>query len=64
MMDALVDLPPMVIADLIGIHPKTAERWAALAGGNWSAHLAARQAARRARQLSRAVFRVRAIGGW
>ncbi len=26
MMDALVDLPPMVIADLLGIHPKTAER--------------------------------------
>ncbi|WP_326659271.1 hypothetical protein [Streptomyces canus] len=23
-MDALVDLPPMVIADLLGIHPKTA----------------------------------------
>jgi len=32
MMDALVDLPPMVIADLIGIHPKTAERWAAPQG--------------------------------
>ncbi|MGW6791559.1 hypothetical protein [Streptomyces chartreusis] len=26
MMDALVDLPLMVIADLLGIHPKTAER--------------------------------------
>ncbi|MDX3803781.1 hypothetical protein ACN6LD_003998, partial [Streptomyces sp. SAS_272] len=45
MMDALVDLPPMVIADLLGIHPKTAERWAALAGGNWSEYLAARRAA-------------------
>ena len=43
--DALVDLPPMVIADLIGIHPKTAERWATLAGGNWSEYLAARRAA-------------------
>jgi len=45
MMDGLVDLPPMVIADLIGIHPKTAERWATLAGGNWSEYLAARRAA-------------------
>ena len=45
MMDALVDLPPMVIADLVGIHPKTAERWATLAGGNWSEYLAVRQAA-------------------
>lgn len=35
-MDALVDLPPVVIADLLGIHPKTAERWATLAGENWS----------------------------
>lgn len=45
MMDALVDLPPMVIADLLGIHPKTAERWATLTGGNWSEYLAARWAA-------------------
>lgn len=44
MMDALVDLPPMVIADLLGIHPKTAERWATLAGGNWSDYLTARRA--------------------
>ncbi|MGW3956160.1 transposase [Streptomyces sp. NPDC004752] len=48
MMDALVDLPPMVIADLLGIHPKTAERWATLAGGNWSDYLAARRDTRRA----------------
>lgn len=33
MMNALVDLPPMVIADLLGMHPRTAERWAAFAGG-------------------------------
>ncbi|WP_157880717.1 hypothetical protein [Streptomyces sp. Root1310] len=45
MMEALVDLPPMVIADLLGIHPKTAERWATLAGGNWCEYLAARRAA-------------------
>jgi hypothetical protein len=53
MMDALVDLPPMVIADLLGIHPKTAEPWATLAGGNWSEYLAARRALHGARQLSR-----------
>ncbi|MGW3939461.1 hypothetical protein [Streptomyces phaeochromogenes] len=44
MMDALADLPPMVIADLLGIHPETAERWATLAGGNRSDYLAARRA--------------------
>ncbi|MFE7268828.1 hypothetical protein ACFU9B_44090 [Streptomyces sp. NPDC057592] len=44
-MDALVDLPPMVMADLLGIHPKTAERWATLASGNWSEYVAARRAA-------------------
>ncbi|MEV7885837.1 hypothetical protein ACWD3I_36865 [Streptomyces sp. NPDC002817] len=43
-MDALVDLSPMVIADLLGIHPKTAEHWATLPGGNWSDYLAARRA--------------------
>ncbi|WP_333736491.1 hypothetical protein [Streptomyces sp. IBSBF 2806] len=36
MTHALVDLPPMVIADLLGIHPKPAELWATLAGENWS----------------------------
>jgi hypothetical protein len=39
MMDALADLPPMVIADLLGIHPKTAQRWATLAGENWSEYV-------------------------
>ncbi|WP_327398705.1 XRE family transcriptional regulator [Streptomyces sp. NBC_01288] len=40
MMEALADLPPMVISDLFGIDPKTAERWAAFAGGRWSDYLA------------------------
>lgn len=44
-MDALIDLPPVVIADLFGTHPQTAERWAGLVGGNWSEYLAARRAA-------------------
>ncbi|MDJ0346690.1 XRE family transcriptional regulator [Streptomyces sp. H10-C2] len=42
MMEAVADLPPMVLADLLGIAPRTAERWAALAGGSWSHYLAAR----------------------
>ena len=46
MMEALVDLPPMVIADLLGIHPKTAECWTTLVGGNWSDYVAAGRIAR------------------
>ncbi|MEU2518863.1 XRE family transcriptional regulator [Streptomyces pseudogriseolus] len=41
MMQALADLPPGVLADLIGIQPRTAERFAAMAGENWSDYLAA-----------------------
>ena len=43
--DALVDLSPTVIADLLGIHPKTTEHRTTLAGGNWSGSLAVRRAA-------------------
>ncbi|MEV0982710.1 hypothetical protein [Streptomyces sp. NPDC049915] len=39
MMQALADLPPVVLSDLIGIQPRTAERFAAMAGENWSAYL-------------------------
>ncbi|MFH9201796.1 hypothetical protein ACH4KO_08850 [Streptomyces anulatus] len=42
MMEALSDLPPLVVADLIGISPVTANRWARLAGDTWSDYLAAR----------------------
>ncbi|RKN04796.1 hypothetical protein D7319_27575 [Streptomyces radicis] len=42
-MEALVDLPPMVISDLFGIQPKTAERWATLAAGSWADFLAVRE---------------------
>lgn len=51
MMGALVDLPPMVIADLIAIHPKTAERWATPADGNWSEYLAALRSAPQGRAV-------------
>lgn len=43
MMEALADLPPIVISDLFGIQPRTAARWAAFAGENWSDYLAIRQ---------------------
>lgn len=42
MVQALADLPPMLIADLIGIHPATAERWSALAAERWSEYVANR----------------------
>ncbi|MGW6868978.1 XRE family transcriptional regulator [Streptomyces sp. NPDC054901] len=42
MMEAITDLPPMVVSDLFGIEPKTAERWAAFAGGRWSDYVATR----------------------
>jgi hypothetical protein len=42
MMQALADLPPIVIADLFGIHPGTAHRWAQFAGNSWDDYLAAR----------------------
>ena len=35
------DLPAAVLADLIGMHPATAVRWARLSSSDWSAYLAA-----------------------
>lgn len=43
MVEALADLPPIVISDLVGISPVTAHRWARLAGDSWSDYLATRQ---------------------
>ena len=43
MMEALADLPPIVISDLVGISPVPAHRWARLAGDSWSDYLATRQ---------------------
>ncbi|CAL9652150.1 hypothetical protein SUDANB23_06630 (plasmid) [Streptomyces sp. enrichment culture] len=40
MVQALAKLPPVLISDLISIQPRTAERFAALAGENWSDYLA------------------------
>ena len=36
------ELPPTVIADLLGIHPNTAVKWAKAAGGDWSRYAASR----------------------
>jgi hypothetical protein len=36
------ELPSPVLADLLGIHPTTAGRWADLASRNWHAYLATR----------------------
>lgn len=42
MMHTLADLPPIVIADLFGIRPGTAHRWAKFAGNRWDDYLAAK----------------------
>ncbi|GGQ56220.1 hypothetical protein GCM10010166_27090 [Couchioplanes caeruleus subsp. azureus] len=41
MMQALADLPPIVIADLFGMNPGTVHRWAQFAGNSWDDYLAA-----------------------
>jgi hypothetical protein len=43
MMQNLDDLPPIVIADLFGVHPATAHRWAQLATSSWADYLSADQ---------------------
>ena len=44
MIEAVTSLPPIVVADLFGMHPSTAQRWANYAKDDWSAYLAARMA--------------------
>ena len=39
------ELPPIVIADLLGIHPHTANRWSDAAGGRWMNYAAHRNSA-------------------
>lgn len=36
------EVPPVVLADLLGLHPSTAERWRTLAGGSLATYTAAR----------------------
>ncbi|MFG2359944.1 hypothetical protein [Streptomyces sp. NPDC048521] len=46
MVQALADMPPVLISDLIGIQPRTAKRFAALSSENWSDYLAGRHPSR------------------
>ncbi|WP_234436125.1 hypothetical protein [Streptomyces sp. NRRL S-813] len=46
LMEAITDLPPIIVADLFGISPATAHRWSQLAGNSWAPYLAARQRSR------------------
>lgn len=43
MLEAVADLPPIVVSDLFGIHPSTAHSWARLAQNSWTDYLAAVQ---------------------
>ncbi|MFH9355684.1 hypothetical protein [Kitasatospora sp. NPDC017646] len=43
MLEAVADLPPIVISDLFGIHPNTAYTWAQYANDSWTDYLAACQ---------------------
>jgi hypothetical protein len=46
LMEAITDLPPIVVADLFGISPATAHRWSQLARDSWAPCLTARQRSR------------------
>lgn len=43
MVEAITDLPAIVVSDLFGVHASTAHRWAADVNDSWTHHLAARQ---------------------
>lgn len=43
MIESVAELPPIVVADLFGIHPGTACAWAKLAQISWTDYLAACQ---------------------
>ncbi|MFJ3966165.1 hypothetical protein [Streptomyces sp. NPDC090036] len=42
MIEAVTDLPPIIVADLFGLHASTADRWAGYANDSWTPYLAAR----------------------
>ncbi|MFC9758888.1 XRE family transcriptional regulator [Streptomyces sp. NPDC056921] len=41
MLEAVADMPPIVVSDLFGIHPSTAHGWARLAQNSWAEYLEA-----------------------
>ncbi|MBB5801309.1 DNA-directed RNA polymerase specialized sigma24 family protein [Saccharothrix ecbatanensis] len=45
MIEAVTELPPIVVSDLFGIHPGTAHSWAKLAQASLAEYLAACEAA-------------------
>jgi hypothetical protein len=42
MIEAVMDLPPVVVSDLFGVTASSAHRWGQLASESWSDYLAAR----------------------
>lgn len=42
LLDLAAELPPVVLADLIGLYPNTAVRWVQAARGDWTAYAAAK----------------------
>jgi hypothetical protein len=50
LMEAITDLPPIVVSDLFGVHPHTAYAWAQYAQNSWAEYLEAAQDADGARQ--------------
>jgi hypothetical protein len=44
MMEAITDLPPIIVSDLFGVHPNTAYVWAQYAQNSWAEYLEAIQA--------------------
>jgi hypothetical protein len=43
MMEAITDLPPIVVSDLFGVHPNTAYAWSQYAQNSWAEYLEAAQ---------------------
>lgn len=42
LLDLAADIPPAILADLIGLYPATAARWTHAAGGGWAHYAAAK----------------------
>lgn len=42
MLDLAAEVPPSIIADVIGVHDNVAARWVRAAGGDWAAYVASR----------------------
>lgn len=41
-LDFAADVPPAILADMIGLYPSTAARWTHAAGGDWSLYVASK----------------------